>query len=200
VANVKSRRELYAALTRSAVLDAARRLFVTQGFDETSVDDIARLAETSKGAVYHHFPDKQAIFVEVFKASQAEVIQSVAEHAARAGTAWEIFVESATSFVRAYLENADARSLLRQVLSVLGKTKAQSLDEELSLPALRAMLTELDRLGELRPMPIDTAAQMVYYLLCDAATTVATAADPADSASETIHVVLLMLGGLRRGQ
>ena len=80
VSDVKvSRRERYAALTCQAVLDAAKTLFVTNGFDATSVDEIARKAQASKGAVYHHFPDKQAIFTELFRSSQQAIIAKVAE-------------------------------------------------------------------------------------------------------------------------
>jgi TetR/AcrR family acrAB operon transcriptional repressor len=43
-------------------LDAAARLFARYGFDKTSVDDIAREAGVSKGAVYLHFPSKDALF------------------------------------------------------------------------------------------------------------------------------------------
>ena len=71
------RREKYAALTKEAVLDAAKQLFVTEGFDATSVDDIARLSEVSKGAVYHHFSDKREVFAELFRATLASAVQAV---------------------------------------------------------------------------------------------------------------------------
>ena len=44
------------------VLDAALRLFSTQGFGATTVRDIADRAGVSTGNLYHHFPDKEAIF------------------------------------------------------------------------------------------------------------------------------------------
>ncbi|MEE3066458.1 MAG: helix-turn-helix domain-containing protein, partial [Actinomycetota bacterium] len=50
-----NRRKMQAELTRTAVLDAARDLFVAKGFEATSVDEIARASQSSKGAVYHHF-------------------------------------------------------------------------------------------------------------------------------------------------
>ena len=44
------------------LLDAATRLFARFGFDKTSIDDIAREAGVSKGAVYLHWPSKDALF------------------------------------------------------------------------------------------------------------------------------------------
>jgi AcrR family transcriptional regulator len=48
--------------SRSQILDAALRLFAHRGYGATSVRDIAEEAKVSKGNVYHHFPDKEAIF------------------------------------------------------------------------------------------------------------------------------------------
>src|SRR5436309_9515491 len=44
------------------VLDSALRLFSTRGYRGTSVRDIAEAAGVSTGNLYHHFPDKEAIF------------------------------------------------------------------------------------------------------------------------------------------
>ena len=48
--------------SRQHILDAALKLFSHKGYGATSVRDIAEEAELSKGNVYHHFPDKEAIF------------------------------------------------------------------------------------------------------------------------------------------
>lgn len=45
------------------ILDAAVQVFSTKGYHGTLVDEIAAAAETSKGGVYFHFPNKQAIFL-----------------------------------------------------------------------------------------------------------------------------------------
>src|ERR1051326_8903579 len=55
-------REEKSERSRRLVLDAALRLFSTRGFRATSVRDIAEAAGVSTGNLYHHFPDKEAIF------------------------------------------------------------------------------------------------------------------------------------------
>ena len=62
----KTRREEYSEATRTALLDAAAEAFAAQGFARTSVDDIVRRARLTKGALYHHFKDKTAVFEAVF--------------------------------------------------------------------------------------------------------------------------------------
>ena len=48
--------------SRTLILDSALKLFSHKGYGATSVRDIAEEAGLSKGNVYHHFPDKEAIF------------------------------------------------------------------------------------------------------------------------------------------
>ena len=53
---------------RAAILDAAKRLFVAQGFDGVSMDQIASEAGVSKLTVYSHFGDKESLFGEAVRA------------------------------------------------------------------------------------------------------------------------------------
>ena len=53
--------------TRGRILDAAGRRFAIAGYDAASVDDICAEAGVSKGAFYHHFPTKQAIFLALMQ-------------------------------------------------------------------------------------------------------------------------------------
>lgn len=52
----------------AAILDAAKRLFIAQGFDGTSMDQIAAEAGVSKLTVYSHFGDKETLFAAAAKA------------------------------------------------------------------------------------------------------------------------------------
>ena len=51
--------------TRSRILQAAEECFAQYGYDATGVAEICQRAGLSKGALYHHFPSKQAIFLEL---------------------------------------------------------------------------------------------------------------------------------------
>ncbi len=51
--------------SKTQILDAALKLFSHKGYGATSVRDIAEEAGVSKGNVYHHFADKEAIFREL---------------------------------------------------------------------------------------------------------------------------------------
>ncbi|MEL6597866.1 MAG: helix-turn-helix domain-containing protein, partial [Pseudomonadota bacterium] len=47
------------------VLDGARKIFMSDGYEGASVDDIAKAAEVSKATLYSYFPDKRLLFMEV---------------------------------------------------------------------------------------------------------------------------------------
>jgi AcrR family transcriptional regulator len=51
------------AATRERILGAALEVFAGKGYHRALVDDIVRVSGTSKGAVYHHFPTKEALFL-----------------------------------------------------------------------------------------------------------------------------------------
>src|SRR5687768_4461268 len=63
--------------TRSAALQAGRGLFGGQGFHATSMEEIAEAIGMAKGAVYHHFRTKEALFEAVFEDVSGELVRRV---------------------------------------------------------------------------------------------------------------------------
>src|SRR5258708_28149034 len=70
------------AATTEAILKAGRRLFGEQGFAATTMDDIAEAARVAKGAVYHHFATKEAVFEAVFDQVSHDLVLEI-DRAAR---------------------------------------------------------------------------------------------------------------------
>jgi AcrR family transcriptional regulator len=64
--------------TRERILDAALEVFARKGYHRAIVDDIVRASRTSKGAVYHHFPNKEAIVLALVDDFAARLAGSVA--------------------------------------------------------------------------------------------------------------------------
>lgn len=64
---VASRREREQQMRREVILDAARQLFKEKGFETTTVDEIANLAELGKGTIYSYFKGKDQIYVAILE-------------------------------------------------------------------------------------------------------------------------------------
>jgi len=63
----KTQKQLQSERTRGEIIEAATRLFVRKGFYGTSIADLAQATGLTKGALYHHFENKDALFFAVIK-------------------------------------------------------------------------------------------------------------------------------------
>lgn len=79
-ANKKSRMERKKDETRKKILMVAVDLFKRQGFDETTVEQIANEADVAKGTVFNHFPEKEAIIYEHIQSVIQEQTPAMLEH------------------------------------------------------------------------------------------------------------------------
>jgi AcrR family transcriptional regulator len=64
--------------TRDRILQAALEVFAEKGYHRALVDDIVRASRTSKGAVYHHFPNKEALFLALVDEFAGRLAEAVA--------------------------------------------------------------------------------------------------------------------------
>src|SRR5687768_8579029 len=90
--------------TRAAIVAAARDLFGRQGYDATSIDAILRAAGIARGALYHHFPNKEALFDAVLDAEIAAVAKASARAARAAGDPIETLRAGCAAWLRSALD------------------------------------------------------------------------------------------------
>lgn len=144
--------------TRRRILEAAIEVFAEKGYHETAVDDIVRASDTSKGAVYFHFPNKQGIFLvlvdELTKILAQRVERSIArEHGAVAkveaalGTVIDTFTRYRTLSRILFIETAGAGRVADQKLLEIHARFAEiirkHLDEAVAEGAIPPVNTEM---------------------------------------------------------
>src|SRR5579875_192644 len=78
--NPRGRRKLE---TRARLMAAAARLYLARGIDGVSLDEVARAAGRTKGAVYGHFADKQTLLIEMWRAHYAQKQALIADALSR---------------------------------------------------------------------------------------------------------------------
>ncbi|MEU6792910.1 TetR/AcrR family transcriptional regulator [Nonomuraea wenchangensis] len=104
------------AATRSALLTAAREIFVSKGFAEAGVTDVVSRAEASVGSLYHHFSGKADLYLTLFEEWQARQSQRTKQAAREARAAGEsdrmrVFVSAARAYLDGCLEERELAAL-----------------------------------------------------------------------------------------
>jgi AcrR family transcriptional regulator len=146
-ATVESRRERRKAETRRRLLDAARTLFATQGYDATRPQDIAREADVAVGTFYLHFADKRAAFLTFTEEAALELMERVRARAARR----QGFAEVLLASLEAIVEYADAHPGVLAAAFADASVLAAGLPEGASLrDRLASSLAQRLREGMLR--------------------------------------------------
>jgi len=163
--------------TTEALIAAAREAFVRDGFNATSVDEVAARVGVSKGAVYHHYSSKTELFRAVFEAVEAELQQRVVRRAGRVTDPIEQIIAGNDAFLDAATEPAIGRITLIEAPAVLGWTLFREIDERYFMGLLMASLgaaTGVSRTDEAERLQ----ARVAFAGLCELAVAVATSDHP----------------------
>lgn len=129
--------------TRLALIDAARRLFVERGYAETATPDIVAAAGVTRGALYHHFEDKKALFRAVLEGEAAAVAADIEARAAPAASPRAALLLGAAAYFDAMAVPGRIRLLLLEAPAVLGVEALGAIDRDHAEGALRAGLAAL---------------------------------------------------------
>ena len=136
--------------TRTALVAAARELFVDPGYAAASTPQIAAAARVTRGALYHHYADKRDLFRAVVEAEAEAVareieartgpLASAHDVAADALDARGMLIEGARAYLDAMAVPGRTRLLLVDAPAVLGAAETDALDARHARRTLRAGL------------------------------------------------------------
>src|SRR5690606_9647885 len=90
----------YSASTRRALVTSAVKLFAEKGYAGTSLDEVVARARVTKGALYHHYQGKQALFEAVFEQVEEKAKATIEKRIRQSGDPWQRALEG----LRGYLE------------------------------------------------------------------------------------------------
>ncbi len=181
------------------MLAAARASFGSKGYAQTSVDEIAAAARVTKGAVYHHFSGKEALFRAVWTEVEAEATA----RAASAGDSDSPPIEQLVTEVDAYLEVALDEEVRQITLIdgpvVLGLEPEGPVEQHPGHVALRAFIAAAIDRGELRDLDPGVFAHLVGGLALLGGLVIARAGDPETTRATVGQAIELMLRALGPG-
>jgi AcrR family transcriptional regulator len=182
------------AQTRAALVAAGRRRFGRDGYAATSVEDLAREARVTTGALYHHFATKQMLFEAVFEQTHTELMISAAKAADGAPDEVEALARGFESFLDAVLEPETQQIVIIDAPAVLGLARFTELDERFSFAVIVAALEKAVETGRIRQIADPpTLARLLLGSLTRGAMLIANSADPIatrHSVAETMRGLL----------
>jgi AcrR family transcriptional regulator len=192
----RSLRAEQVAQTRAALVRAGRDLFGRQGFADASVEELARAARVTTGALYHHFPTKTALFEAVFELVHAELLERSAEAAAGALDEVEALARGFEAFLDAVLMPDVQRIIIIDAPAVLGLARFTELDERYAFAAIVDALRGADSAGRLHIDDPETLARLLLGALTRGAMLIANSATPASTRDDVARATRRLLGAL----
>lgn len=191
----KTRKEAMAE-TREKLLAAARKAFGTIGYAGSSMDDFTREAGLTRGALYHHFGDKQGLFRAVVEQIDVEMSDRLTAISAGAPTRWQGLVDEWNGYIEMALEPEIQRIMFQDAPAVLGdiskwpSTKACILALQSNLDALKAE-------GVVGDIDTEATARLINGAGSSATTWIANSDTPEQTSARAVASFTHLLEGLR---
>jgi AcrR family transcriptional regulator len=190
--------EQRSAATQQALRTAARKLWGARGYAEVGTPEIAHAAGVTRGAMYHQYADKTALFVAVLEDVETEVMERLQTIVLAAGpkTPAEALRVAADAWLDIATETEIRQLVLLDAPNVLGWTRFREISQRYAYGMTEQLLSAAIEAGELNPLPVRILATVIIGALDEAAMCVAGAEDPAREKGNARAVVHNLIDGL----
>ena len=194
---MKTSKAEQAKLTITKLTEVARHYFSTYGYAEASMEEMVKTAGLTRGALYHHFGNKEGLFMAVLAAVQKEIGERVETEAAKSEDPWEQLLFGCIAFVTAAVEERNRRILLIDGPSVVGWDAWRKMDEEHSMRLLREQLQDMEQQGYLKPVSINALTHLLSGAMNEGVLWVAQMSDQEQALADIQAALSLFLDGYR---
>lgn len=166
--------------TRAALVAAARALFVERGYADTGTPEIVDRAKLTRGALYHHFADKQALFAAVVEVEAAAVAAEIEVATLADSDPLRALTHGGRAFLAAMAAPGRTRLLLLDAPAVLGHAAVREIEARHAMRSLREGLEAAIAAGAIRTLPLATLTEALGALFDRAALAVGSGEAPED--------------------
>ena len=156
-------------VTQAAIIRVAKRLFGERGFAATTIDDIAAAANVAKGAVYHHFATKEALFEIVFEQVSEELLAEVDRVARSEKDALSAMAKGTQAYFAACAKGAAGQIVLHDGPAVLGWERWREIDNRHFGGRFPVALARAMDDGLIARQPVEPLARLLLGAVTEAA-------------------------------
>jgi AcrR family transcriptional regulator len=185
--------------TREQLIEVATRLFAERGYEDTSIEAVLTAARVSRGALYHHFAGKDALFEAVVQSVENRIMAKLTAAIGDAQDPVAILTTAALAWIDLAGDPVIQRVILTDAPAVLGWERWRAMDEQRALGTARALLQAISDSGRLAPELVNPFAHMILAALDEMALVIARAEDPAAALAEGRIAVRELLRRLLEG-
>ena len=194
-----SRRSTYSASTKRALIDIAEGLFAENGYASTSLDAVVSGARVTKGALYHHFSGKQALFESVFERVEQEASKKIQKALRSQRDPWEKAQVGLRAFLDVVQQARYRRIVIQDGPAVLGYERYREQEERSTFANVVEIVRATLAAGhwDLDDDMLETFARIFFGALSSAGESVATADDPEAAAVRVENAIGFLLAGIQ---
>lgn len=194
-----SRRAAYSATTKRALVEVAEALFTENGYASTSLDSIVAGARVTKGALYHHFSGKQALFESVFERVEQDASKRIQKALKSKRDPWEKALAGLRSFLDVVREPRYQRIVIQEGPAVLGYERFREQEERSTFANVLDIVDSVLRAGtwELDDDMKHTFARVFFGAMSSAGEEVSASDDPVAAAERVEAAIGFMLAGFQ---
>lgn len=193
-----SRRAQYAESTREALLEAAHDLFLKDGYQNVGIDNIAKHARVTRGAFYHHFADKIALFDELVVKMQSDAVHRISTKASESDEPLKKFRLGVAAFMNVCSRPAYRKLVISYGPAVLGSERFREIELASVYGLMIGALTRLQREGLVKVPDPKVAAFILGAMVCESAKLIADASSPRQVENSTWNLMERVLNTLTR--
>ena len=193
-----SRRQEYSASTKRALVDVAQELFTERGYAGTSLDEIVAGARVTKGALYHHFSGKQALFEAVFERVEDDASSSIRRAIKDVKDPWEKALTGLRAFLDVLQRPEYRRLVIQEGPAVLGYEKYREQEERSTYGIVQDIVSSVLATYDLEPSMVETFSRVFFGAMSAAGSAVSSAEDTARASAEVEAAIAFILAGLRQ--
>lgn len=181
--------------TRRELIAAARHLFTQKGYADTATPEIVETAGVTRGALYHHFEDKKALFRAVCEQEAQAVAEAIEDAAPDNLSLRDALVQGGDAFLHAMAAPGRTRLLLLDGPAVLGRTEMDEIDARHSGRTLHAAIAYGIREKVIAPK---LSVKAITALLSAAFDRAALAIEAGGNSSDYAQALAALIEGLMR--
>jgi AcrR family transcriptional regulator len=161
--------------TRAALIGVATGLFAANGYDRTAIPVVLDAAGVSRGALYHHFASKEALFEAVLQAVEAQATLKVTRAAGGATDPLDGLRRGCAAYLAMCRDPVVRQISLIDAPAVVGWERWREIDEQHAFGLVKAAIAAIAADGRVKPELVDVMAHMVLAALLEVALLVARA-------------------------